>query len=623
MKNSLKQMMRTPVRTILFLTLMVFAAFLMTLGAGIWLKGNRTLEQYEDRFMTIGTVRQIPDSFEQELLWNAETRDYDVKKNAQYSSYFTPEDLLFPGAEYIAGPEQRSLFIAYQPEYTTLYKSMNTEPLSWSALIAEFSPVEDCVPSESVQIRITKVIGGDPRLEGVVDYFCDHRNPTPEMLYKDKTYVAMLGHQGFFMHGKAYEEKMQSKSEVRIGLELIPYSLESELLWPDGSRPEDAFRDGQQIFEVTDGFYETETGRRILNLANSELIWQDCQPVTGTYQTALLMPFYNGQAYICEGRDISEEEYANGGKVCLAPKTFMENNGLSVGDSVKVQLLYTDRKANAGRMFSLGGGIKFYSGQVDAGGNPLEVFETSDYTVVGIYDVTFSGTESIFDPGADELIVPMESIEARHGTNLMSCGPMTDVTSSFRIPNGSIDEFLRGWAQYGTDKLEFTFYDMGYSRLKAGIDNMKAVSLILFASGVILTVLLLFFFSHLYITKQAERTAIERSLGMKPAQCRWSMLSGFAMLTLIGSVLGAAAGFRMSVDVSAANAGETYYETAYTAGITGTVNEIPVEEAADSKMPAAYCTLFIVAAGVGIAWAKMNRSLKREPMRLLAERAEE
>ena len=623
MKNSLKQMMRTPVRTILFLTLMVFAAFLMTLGAGIWLKGNRTLEQYEDRFMTIGTVRQIPDSFEQELLWNAETRDYDVKKNAQYSSYFTPEDLLFPGAEYIAGPEQRSLFIAYQPEYTTLYKSMNTEPLSWSALIAEFSPVEDCVPSESVQIRITKVIGGDPRLEGVVDYFCDHRNPTPEMLYKDKTYVAMLGHQGFFIHGKAYEEKMQSKSEVRIGLELIPYSLESELLWPNGSRPEDAFRDGQQIFEVTDGFYETETGRRILNLANSELIWQDCQPVTGTYQTALLMPFYNGQAYICEGRDISEEEYANGGKVCLAPKTFMENNGLSVGDSVKVQLLYTDRKANAGRMFSLGGGIKFYSGQVDAGGNPLEVFETSDYTVVGIYDVTFSGTESIFDPGADELIVPMESIEARHGTNLMSCGPMTDVTSSFRIPNGSIDEFLRGRAQDGTDKLEFTFYDMGYSRLKAGIDNMKAVSLILFASGVILTVLLLFFFSHLYITKQAERTAIERSLGMKPAQCRWSMLSGFAMLTLIGSVLGAAAGFRMSVDISAANAGETYYETAYTAGITGTVNEIPVEEAADSKMPAAYCTLFIVAAGVGIAWAKMNRSLKREPMRLLAERAEE
>ncbi|MDE5716397.1 MAG: hypothetical protein K2I53_02050 [Lachnospiraceae bacterium] len=48
-----------------------------------------------------------------------------------------------------------------------------------------------------------------------------------------------------------------------------------------------------------------------------------------------------------------------------------------------------------------------------------------------------------------------------------------------------------------------------------------------------------------------------------------------------------------------------------------------MEDAADSRTPAVYCAVFIVAAGVGIAWVKMNRSLKREPMRLLAERAEE
>ena len=57
MKNSLKQMARTPLRTGLFLILMVFAAFLMTLGTRIWMKGNRTMAQYEDRFMTVGTGR--------------------------------------------------------------------------------------------------------------------------------------------------------------------------------------------------------------------------------------------------------------------------------------------------------------------------------------------------------------------------------------------------------------------------------------------------------------------------------------------------------------------------------------------------------------------------------------
>lgn len=95
----------------------------------------------------------------------------------------------------------------------------------------------------------------------------------------------------------------------------------------------------------------------------------------------------------------------------------------------------------------------------------------------------------------------MQSIEARDGTNLVACGPMTDATTSFQIPNGSIDDFLKGWAEYGTDRLTFTFYDMGYSRLKKGIENMKAISLVLLAAGVVLTALLLFFFSHLFITK--------------------------------------------------------------------------------------------------------------------------
>lgn len=180
MKNSLKQMMRTPVRTVLFLGLMVFAALLMTLGAGIWLKGTQTLAQYEDRFMTIGTVRQIPDSFEQKLTWNAETKDYDVRKSAQYSDYYTPDDLLFPRADYLAEPEQRAFYISYQPEYVMTNVSVSPNEVLYGIFIAEFSPMEDAVPDQSVPIQITKVIGGDPRLEGIVDYFCDHRNPNPE-----------------------------------------------------------------------------------------------------------------------------------------------------------------------------------------------------------------------------------------------------------------------------------------------------------------------------------------------------------------------------------------------------------------------------------------------------------
>ena len=383
---------------------------------------------------------------------------------------------------------------------------------------------------------------------------------------------------------------------------------------------ENSFQDGQKIFEVTDGFYETNAGKRFLNLGKLELIWKYCQPVTGTNKTCLLMPFYNGQAYICEGRDIKEEEYASGSKVCLAPKTFMENNGLSLGDSVKVQLLLTDTQMNAGRRFWLDGGVSFYGGLIDTAGEPLEMFETSEYTVVGIYDVTVSGEESIFDPGADELIVPMESIEARNEKNLMACGPMTDATSSFQLPNGGIDTFLKGWAEYGTDKLEFTFYDMGYSQLKAGIDNMKKLSLCLLAAGVILTLLLLFFFSHLFITKQAKRTAIERSLGMKKAQCRWSILSGLVLLVLLGSMIGSVTGVKLSDRFSMENTEETYYDETYTVKTANAVSGIEVEESTATGSPAVFCTLLIAVAGTGIAWSKIEKSLRREPMELLSER---
>lgn len=621
MKNSLKQMMRTPVRTILFLILMIFASLLMTLGVCIWSKARQTMAQYEDRFMTIGTVRQIPDSFEQTLLWNAETKDYDVVKKAQYRSFRTPEDLLFPEAEYLTKPEQRAFYISYIPEYLTRYQVQNPNEIIMSSLIAEFSPIEDCVPDESVQIKITKVIGGDPRLEGMVDFFCDHRNPNPEPLYKNKTYIAILDH-GLYIHGKAYEEKMKSKNEVHIGLEYIPGSLETGIFLSDGSRPEDPFRDGQQIFEVTDNFYDTDVGRRFLNLAQSEGIWQHCQPVMGTNYTNLLMSFYNGQSYICEGRDISEEEYTNGSKVCLAPKAFMENNGLSLGDAVKVQLLYTDTEKNAGRKFRLDGGISFYGGLINEAGELLEVFETSEYTVVGIYDTTISGEDNIFDPGADELIVPMESIKARNSKNLVACGPMTDATSSFQIPNGSIDKFLENWTACGIENLELTFYDGGYSQLKAGIETMINLSFFLLAVGVILTVLLLFFFGHIFITKQAERTAVERALGMRKPQCRWSILSGFILLLLLGSIIGSLAGAGISDEFSVENAEEKYYDETFTAGIVNENNQIDVEEPNATGFSAVFSILFIFVAGTGIAWMKMNGSLKREPMELLSIKQE-
>ncbi len=626
MKNSLKQMMRTPVRTVFFLILMAFAALLMTLGSNIWMKGIKTMAKYEESFVTIGTVRQKPDSYEETMEWDAEFKEYNVTKKEHYDSYHTVDDLLFPGAEYIMEPEQRAFYSSYVPQYSMTWRKYTLPTaIDWGHYITEFSPKIDCKPNESYQFQYTKMIGGDEKMEIAVEYFCDHANPEPEMMYHDKTYVARLI-TGKPVHGWAYDKIVSGKTlyGVYVPLELKPASLDSSFYYPDGSRPENAIWDGPRIFEVTEGFYETEAGQRILNLAKHESTWQDCQPVTGTNKTCLLMPFYNGQAYISEGRDISEEEYAAGSKVCLAPKEFMEFNGLSLGDKIEVSLLCTDISTNAGSNYRLDRGAKFYTGLIDEEGEAIQVFEISDYTVVGIYDLaSIDNTDYAFNIGADELIVPMKSIDKRNGTNLVAFGPMMNGTTSFQIPNGSIEKYLEGWEMYGKDNLEITFYDMGYSQLKDGIENMKTVSLFLLAAGVVLTGFILFFFSHLFITKQAQRTAIERSLGMCPAQCRRSMLSGFVLLVLLGSILGAVVGMMVSGKISSVNVGKTYYNTIFTTKTVNIGNEVVVEEVEETGLPGVCCMILIVAAGTGIAWGKMNKSLKREPMQLLAERQEE
>ena len=52
------------------------------------------------------------------------------------------------------------------------------------------------------------------------------------------------------------------------------------------------------------------------------------QPVDGT---ELLMHFYNGEAQITEGRDITEKEYAEGAKVCLIRRSWRCSSGRKPG----------------------------------------------------------------------------------------------------------------------------------------------------------------------------------------------------------------------------------------------------------------------------------------------------
>ena len=202
--------------------------------------------------------------------------------------------------------------------------------------IIEATPLEDVVPDHPVQLKVTKVLYGSGLMENVKITFCDHWNPEPEMLYQGKTYVMHLalwpGHES---------EKEFSDDDVQ---EYRPsYDLVSTQTDTDGIPMENT---------VTEGFYETETGRRWMNQLSCMEYLRHIFPVSATENIYLMMAFYRGDVYISSGREFTEEEYDQGSNVCLVSEQFANKNGLALGDKVTLPLILANYEGSTGWMFS-------------------------------------------------------------------------------------------------------------------------------------------------------------------------------------------------------------------------------------------------------------------------------
>lgn len=612
MKNYFKQMCRTPLQLLLMIVLIMIVTVMLTVGGNLWVASDKLSKAYEDDFITVGTVTQKPDAVVEVEEWDAERKDFTFRKRSRYNRYATAEDLKFPEVSYLAGPEKRSYWGSYMPEYVH-GDDLGEYPEDDFVIVAEFSPVEDCMPDETVKIKITKVLGDSKTLEGFVGWFCDHYNRYPEELKAEKTYVARLQERGW-AHGSRWEESGKEYRE----LEYYPVVVTPTLYTPEGERIEDTL-EMQGIYEVTEGFYETAPGKRLLAVANDAALYYDTQPVLGTNSMDLLMPFYEGSAWVYEGRYPTQEEYAAGSPVCLAPRGFAENNGLSVGDQVTTRLYYTCPADEVEWNFMITGGGSYRFSFLGFDGEILTPFEEKVYTIVGLYDYT----PAVKGLGREELIVPINSVEKKM-ENIVQYGAMADGSTSFQIENGTVADFLEASAKNGADNLIFTFYDRGYAALTEGIRNLKNMSAALLIMGLISAVILTLQISHIYITKQKKRLSIERLLGMPGKKCGRICLTGILLLLLLGTVPGVAAGMAVSDRVNVEDTGEEDFNRKYSN--LGMAAEPEIDLYGQNQGdPAVSCLMggLVLVLGMGISGVRLRNMLSGEPLYLLEEGAAE
>lgn len=602
--NSIKQLMRTPLKTLFFFVMLVLTITFFMLGFNLWSDANENMRRLESTFVTIGTVEQKATSMATAETWDAEIKKYTYRTFPVTGDIIPLSALDFEGANYISKPEKRPFYCAYDPGYVVLNDPLYEAQIEETTIIVEMQPLEDCETGDPVPVKITKVLMGYPTLLDTTVMFCNHYEQKTYKLYAGKTYIVGLNSR------TAHEGNEWFSEYTPWGL-MTTFDSETPVPWD----------------EVTYGFYETPKGRAWLNFVsmNKESV-RHAIPVIPTNFTKLLMPFFDGDARITEGRDISDDEYKNGGNVCLVQKGFAEKNGLSVGGSLPLPLLYANYGYPSSLAFYPGGESGTMGNVLNENGEPYTPFDSDTYKIVGIYDVAAAYGYSPYTLGENAVVIPSASVKNSDESNTVNMGPMQGFSTSFRIPNGTIDKFMAAWKARGVDDLEIMFYDKGYSKIKAGLDEMKNMAILMLTVGAVTTLFTVILFCHLFITKQRRRTAIERSLGLSKARCTLSLLAGIFVIIIPAYIFGGLASHYLTgLAASRMNMAqaEVAYDTTFSDWVNGDDGDVAASvtismEANDEGIYVAGAA--VIPAALLIAFAAIRGNLKEAPLKLLSEK---
>ena len=324
-------------------------------------------------------------------------------------------------------PRQRPYFGAYIED---LYHGIGSADMG----VVEATPLKTGAMYPSLPMRVTRVLEGTMQ-EGEIFYLCDHQSEEPAILESGKTYVMQLS-----MFGTAHGPNVQAGEQtmeylLSSGIASTQYTIDMESVY-DPVTEEDRWYD-----EVTDGFYETERGKRWLALSSYQDYSMRTIPVQPTDGTKLLMYFYNGEAQITEGRDITEEEYEDGAKVCLIPEMLAMRLGKKVGDTLALPLYYADYSRAVGDAFMLGTRSHVSVNLLNAEGEIYQIFNEQEYEIVGLYTAEDKGSGS-YSAGEYEVVIPWNAVpENCWEDNIAGAGPMKGADTSFQILNGTVEEF--------------------------------------------------------------------------------------------------------------------------------------------------------------------------------------
>lgn len=583
---SIRQLLRTPVKALLFVLLLAAVTIMLVFGSALYLQVQAQIEAVEAQYTTLGMVTQRP-SYTRKVSWEY---GCGARGSAIYDVYdeIIPIDVLdFEGADYVLPPEERLFYMGQAGVASvglegTVVKSdgiifMSEPPGPEDPIMVELEALKDSAGGAPVSMRVIKQLYGyEWQVETLT--LCQHYSSEPIPIQAGEKYMAVL--------------KMESCMEHHIA-EFVPMpSIYSSQYNPDGTPAEGSAPSFHLFYQDGDGSWITshtpggspvdfqQTGAMIQHEGDDDFsmsawtAWFQTLRNRDTYYPAIatnnmdLLPSWQAKRLkIKDGRAITQEEFDEGTHVCLIPESWNTKHDSRAFNQfvpgpiseLRFPIKMALKNYPASKFDTLGNDAYFDPFSFfDSEGNAYVTYAGGAYQIAGTFTVDLEDLDTgDIDLAANCMIIPAKSLGDKQQENIAYFGPMTGTYVSFQIPNGTISEFDRKLheAVPEADLLEIIYSDNGYEQVMPPLERTRTSALLLWAVGAASAVAVIILLLYFFITRERHRTAIERGLGMTKHQCRVSLMAGILVLALIGTLLGSKLGTMMASTVDLDSAG--------------------------------------------------------------------
>ncbi len=568
LKITIKKLIRTPIKTFLFLLLLTLTGTLLSLGVNLLANAKNIDKNIKDSFTAVAIpnfdIIKADATTTNKRIYNMEKEEIIDAVESINKLYYK---VLGQASETkIGNVDLRSSYLAYSKDLSTvLYEPYNQRRSMNEWSFTRNMAVLDLTYGRHRTIKYDKsarwydpvlhedelvilwsfnnVLAYHPSYEVSDNIETNIKVSNKEMFKFGKRYLVAGLTKGL---GMQYEDITLSTKYIDIinyykNSSFTRFPLDADINYMSEKVSDDYFTPYIELEDDVDidEFLNSEKGAKFKQLIENSKFYNQAANVIATDNVNAVLQFNQKKAHITSGREIKREEYEQGENVCIIGWKYAELNNLNVGDEITLSLAKAKYEYDPSQDF-----VKDSVWLLNADPySPINSKEQS-FKIVGIYQAPkWDISEFMLSPNT--IFVPSKSIDssAFDQDTLISIdektGSLNQIpTSNYSIiiPSDKFEEFKSEMEQKGIDKY-FIYYDQGYSSVKSVIKILTQNAVMILSACFAVWLLILILFILLYVVKEKKLAGIMLSLGVGARRTFANLLLSCILLTLPAALL--------------------------------------------------------------------------------------